>query len=96
MRGGDRVVPAPDLELTEAPTHLAWPPQAGATGYRVVIFDARAERLWESPLLVGPELDVPPEARAVLRTGATYLWLVEVEGQAARRELGPYRFTLSP
>jgi hypothetical protein len=97
MRGGDDgVVPAPDAELDELPTHLAWPPQAGATGYRVVIFDARAERLWESALLDGAEVALPPEVRALLRPGATYLWLVEVQGLAARRELGPYRFTLSP
>jgi hypothetical protein len=96
VRGGGGVFPAPAVELAEPPTRLAWPPHAGATGYRVTIFDERAERLWQSPRLGGAQLDLPPEARAVLHPGATYLWLVEVEGQAARRELGPYRFTLSP
>jgi hypothetical protein len=96
VRGADDgVLPAPDGELAATPTRLAWPPQAGATGYRVVIFDARAERLWKSALLGSAELDLPPEARTLLRSG-TYLWLVEVEGQAARRELGPYRFTVMP
>jgi hypothetical protein len=97
MRGdSDLVAPAPGSELDQAPARLAWPPQAGAAGYRAVLFDASAERLWESPPLSGTELELPPEARALLRPDATYLWLVEVEGPATRRELGPYRFAVAP
>jgi hypothetical protein len=90
VRGAeDEVAPAPGSELAEAPARLTWAPQPGAESYRVVLFDARAERLWESGPLAAAEVVLPPEARAQRRPGATYLWLVEVEGPAARRELGP-------
>jgi hypothetical protein len=96
LRGEDEaVVPRSGSALDTPPERLAWPPQPGATGYRVVLFDARAERLWESPRLVDPDLALPPEARAHLQSDGNYLWLVEVAGAAPRRELGPYRFRVA-
>ena len=96
MRGdSDVVAPAPGSKLDQAPARLVWPPQPGAASYRVVLFDASAEQLWESPPLAGTELELPQEARALIRPDANYLWLVEVEGPATRRELGPFRFAVA-
>jgi hypothetical protein len=97
LRGAqtEEVSPAPDAVLQEPPGELEWAPQPGATGYRPQILDEEANRLWEGAVLAEPKAAIPAEARSRLRPGASYFWIVEVEGPARRRQLGPYWFRLA-
>lgn len=95
VRGDEALVePSPSRRLVAPPARLRWPVQPGATGYRVHLFDAAAERLWRSAALSRGELTLPPEAVAALRRGDTYFWTVEVLGPVAKRELGPFWFEI--
>lgn len=86
------VRPISGATLSEPPSHLAWPAQPGAAAYRVVLYDERAEVLWRGPAVRGTELDLPPDAAALLRPGHSYSWSVRLEDGASGRELGPYWF----
>ena len=93
------VRPAPDSELSAPPRELAWPGAPGATGYRVRLYDARAEPLWESGLLEEPRIEVPTEAISIMEAageGAAFLWTVEIEGPPTRDPLGPFWFRVAP
>jgi hypothetical protein len=86
------VSPPPDAVLQQPPERFAWPLQPGATSYRLRLFDEEASLLWESPAVAQPGADFPETESAVLRPGASYFWVVEVEGQVRRRQLGPWWF----
>lgn len=89
------VTPADGAQLDAMPRRLAWPAQVGASAYRVIIFDTDGEPLWTSADLTNNELAVNEPLAAILRPDSTYLWLVEVEGEVARRELGPFAFHIA-
>jgi hypothetical protein len=88
------IAPAPDAVLTAPPAELAWAAEPGAEGYRVRLFDARAERLWEGERTASTSQLLPAEVQRRLTPGAAYFWVVEVEGPADRRRLGPFWFQL--
>lgn len=84
--------PAADAVLAEPPESFSWTPQAGATGYRVRLYDESAGLIWESPAVV--ESSAPLAAPPSLATGGAYFWTVEVEGPAVRSRLGPFWFRI--
>ena len=86
--------PAPDSRLEAAPAELSWPPQQGATGYRVRLFDAGAQVLWDGEPVAAPAWQLPPAARENLLPGRSYFWTVDIEGSVRRRSLGPFWFHL--
>ncbi|MGH9318734.1 MAG: hypothetical protein ACRD3V_02450, partial [Vicinamibacteria bacterium] len=89
------VQPAPNAELAASPRELVWPAEPGATGYRVRLFDARAETIWESGRTDEPRVELPPDAIRSIEAageGAAFVWSVEVEGASARDRLGPFWF----
>lgn len=86
------VQPAADAVLDRPPESFAWPRHAGATGYRVRLYDEAAVLIWESPEVSTasvPLADPPP-----LEAGGAFFWTVEVGGPAARARLGPYWFRI--
>jgi len=97
LRGGDRpqaVAPLPDARLADAPAELAWRAAEGARAYRLRLFDARAEPVWESGLSAETSRPLPAEIRARLRPGASYFWIVDVQGPEPATRLGPFWFHL--
>ena len=96
LRNGSVVVsPANGAVLESPPESFSWPAQIGASGYRLVVFDAEASRLWESGRLESTELVTPAALTVALQYDASYLWLVAVEGDVTRRELGPFAFEMA-
>lgn len=85
-------VDPPDGAVGPAPRSLSWPAQVGATGYRVVLFDAAAEPIWESEVSTELSLEVPESIRPSLIAGDAYFWVVRTRGLAERSELGPFWF----
>jgi hypothetical protein len=89
------VTPAPESSLPSPPRELSWPAEPGASGYRVRLFDDRAEPLWESARIVEPRIQLPGEAieaMAAAGAGAAFVWIVEVEGASYEDRLGPFWF----
>jgi hypothetical protein len=93
---GGVVTPASGSVLERAPTNLAWPPEVGATAYRVTLFTSGAEPLWSSEAVTGTEISVPAEVRERMEAGGAYFWIVEVEGSVRRGRLGPFELSLEP
>jgi hypothetical protein len=94
-RPGTRAVtPAPDAALAAAPAELSWPAEPLALGYRVRLFDARAEPIWESPAAQTTSRPLPQDVRERLRAGGGYFWIVDVGAEAAPHRLGPFWFHL--
>ena len=87
------VVPAAGATLGEPPTRLAWPGQKSAEGYRVKLFGASGETLWESERVSRPSIDIPHAALS-FEKGRRYFWTVEVETPLEKTRLGPFWFTL--
>jgi hypothetical protein len=87
------VVPAAGATLGEPPARLAWPGQKSAEGYRVKLFGASGETLWESERISTPSIDIPPAALS-FGSGRSYFWTVEVETPLEKARLGPFWFTL--
>lgn len=92
----EATTPAPGAQLTLPPQRFAWPPQLGATGYRVQLFDDLGELVWESPWDGESLCPLPIDTAVPWRAGATYLWTVSVRGDVARSQLGPFSFQLGP
>jgi len=87
-----RAEPAPGAQLEQPPGVLTWAAQPGAT-YRVKLFDAAAEPLWEQ-VSAEPRVVLPPGVRARLTAGAAYFWVVEIQATSGPDRLGPYWFSL--
>ena len=92
---GIEVTPADGAALEAPPRSLSWSAQIGAGTYRVLLFDAAAEPLWESEPLDRPRVDLPEPAVEQLRGGGSYFWVVRRSGFAKRRELGPFWFEVA-
>lgn len=87
--------PAPGAVLEQFPEDFAWPAQAGATTYQVVVYDRNGGTIWESERTEVPAVSVPEEADlAQAEPGSSYSWMVDVDGNVARTVLGPFRFTI--
>lgn len=86
--------PAVNAVVERVPERFIWSAQLGATGYRVRLFDARAELLWESELLQANEASLPSASLDRLESPGSYSWTVEVEGPAQRSRLGPFSFRI--
>lgn len=93
--GAPNVSPVDGAELPGGPAEFSWPAQANASGYRLVIFDTQANQVWASESIRAPRLSTPNLLSQQLVSGRTYLWVVEVNGDVTRRELGPYTFSVS-
>ena len=91
-RGG--VVPRTGEALSNAPDRFTWTPQESAEGYRVKLFDASGQMLWESERVSKPSVGAPPLVRSRLKSGQSYFWVVEVEQPFERKRLGPFPFSL--
>lgn len=97
LRSGDAVdvaavFPANGATLEVAPAEFKWPEQAGAEAYRVVLRNAAGTPIWRSEPV---ELNRASIDAALHDDAArTYYWTVEVEGDGAARELGPFWFQL--
>jgi hypothetical protein len=95
VRGGLASTRPADAAVLEAPpVELAWPPELGARGYRVKLFQGDGRLAWESATLTAPPASVPSDVRERVRRGGSWYWTVEVEGPARRRRLGPFWFRL--
>ena len=90
----EEVSPAAGARLAVAPEKLRWPAQVGATGYRVTLYDASAQPLWQSSTGIGTELELPADTLARLAPGGDYFWVVDVAGDVRRTRLGPFEFHL--
>ena len=88
------VSPPWGAHLAGPPATLAWPPQAGAESYRVRLFDATGQTLWESERLAAPTAELSEAVRGRLAAGQNYFWSVEVQMPLEKSRLGPFSFTI--
>ena len=100
-RGGARqspasVAPADGASPRAAPTVLRWPAQPQAEAYRVKLFAADGEALWQSDVVKSNQAPVPESVRSRLQGGKSYFWSVEVRMPLETQRLGPFFFTLAP
>jgi hypothetical protein len=97
VRSGDAVdaaaiVPANGATLDTAPAEFKWPEQAGAESYRVVLRNAAGTPIWRSEPVELNRASI--DAALHDEAARTYYWTVEVEGNGAAKELGPFWFQL--
>jgi hypothetical protein len=92
--GTQLVSPSWGAHLAGPPATLAWPSQAGAESYRVRLFDATGQTLWESERLPAPTTELPKAVRERLAAGQNYFWSVEVLTPLEKSRLGPFSFTI--
>lgn len=86
--------PLDGARLAAAPTRLRWAAQPGVARYRVRLYDARAELIWQSAPVAEVELAIDEAVRERIGAGH-YFWRVEAAG-AEGTGMGPYRFEVSP
>lgn len=89
------VSPRDGAELGAPPEAFEWPAQTGATGYRLVLLDARANPVWKSDPAPENTVALPSDIAGRLEDGGTWLWLVEIRYDGRTRELGPFSFDLA-
>ena len=87
------VIPGDNAQLARFPEAFEWPQQSGAIRYRVVVFDANADELWRSDWVDGNKLLT--ESGQLGGSPGRHFWVVEVDGDVAAGELGPYWFDAS-
>jgi hypothetical protein len=97
LRSGDAIdvaaiVPANGATLDASPGEFRWPEQAGAESYRVVLRNAAGTPIWRSEPVELNRASI--EAALHDDAARTYYWTVEVEGNGAAKELGPFWFQL--
>lgn len=90
---GAETRPADGVRLESSPRTFAWPRQNGAVSYRLQLLDTQARTLWSASPSTTIEVSLPTEVARDLQPGA-YVWVVDVEGAAARR-LGPFWFEIA-
>jgi hypothetical protein len=86
------IVPANGATLQAPPAEFSWPEQAGAESYRVVLRNAEGTPIWRSEPVELNHASI--DAALHDEAARTYYWTVEVEGNGAARELGPFWFQL--
>lgn len=86
------IIPANGAVLASTPAEFSWPEQAGAESYRVVLRNAAGTPIWRSEPVELNHANI--DAALHDETAHTYYWTVEVEGNGAARELGPFWFQL--
>ncbi|MGI9328876.1 MAG: hypothetical protein ACR2PZ_26910 [Pseudomonadales bacterium] len=86
--------PSGNVALEAAPTAYQWRAEPGAHRYRVQVFDAAAQQLWQSDWTTGTQLPAPTDGELSFPYDKRYFWVVEIDGSAARRSLGPYWFRI--
>jgi hypothetical protein len=86
------IVPANGATLDTAPAEFQWPEQAGAESYRVVLRNAAGTPIWRSEPVELNRASI--DAALHDEAARTYYWTVEVEGNGAAKELGPFWFQL--
>ena len=91
----DGVTPPSDARLDAPPSQLDWPPQVGATGYSVTLYDAGAESLWTSQPTLDDMIVLDQDVLTQLQPGASYFWTVSAEGAVRQSELGPFWFHIT-
>jgi hypothetical protein len=90
------VVPADGASSVAAPAVLRWPAQPQAEAYRVKLFAADGQALWQSDVITSNQAPVPESVRSRLQAGKSYFWSVEVRMPLETQRLGPFSFTLAP
>lgn len=97
-RGGatqtDSLEPAAGAELAAPPAQFRWPAQAGATTYVVILRDGSGTLIWRSLPVTSPATTPPATLSMQIAAGRSYLWSVEISGQAGENEIGPWSFRL--
>ncbi len=68
--------PKPGATLASSDIEFRWEAVAGATAYRVDLFDRSLAKLWRSADLEDARLMLPAEAKALVREGESYFWRV--------------------
>jgi hypothetical protein len=91
-----RLEPLDGARLPEAPERLSWDHAVHAGPARVVLYDVRMLRVWESPELAQPPADLPAEVRSRLQPGRRYYWAVLSGQGSGLRRSALYRFELEP
>lgn len=102
VRGGDRLAgvatPADRASLDGAPASLdlllASLPSTPDTRFTALLFDAEAERLWESAPSVTPSFVLPAAVRDRLERGKTYGWRVVARDRISSWQSSLYRFEI--
>jgi hypothetical protein len=90
------IEPPDRATLPIAPAVLRWPNEAGTDGYQAVLYDAESTPIWESPVVVEPEVEIPASVRTALRVGSSYYWRVTTIAGIDRRSSPLHRFHLAP
>jgi len=89
------LVPADGAELPDPPARFAWPASERAEAYRLKIYRDSGDAAWASADTAAPFLELPPDARARLKPGGAYYWVIEVEGSSGASRLGPFSFRIA-
>jgi hypothetical protein len=90
------VVPADGASSIAAPNVLRWAVQPQAESYRVKLFAADGQALWQSDVVAVNQARVPEDVRSRLGAGKSYFWSVEVRMPLETQRLGPFSFTVAP
>ena len=90
------IEPTDRSTLSAAPARLRWPKETGADGYQVVLYDLESTPIWESPVVVAAEVEIPASVRTALRVGSDYYWRVTTIAGIDRRSSPLHRFHLAP
>ena len=90
------VVPADGASSIPPPDVLRWPVQRQDESYRVKLFAADGQALWQSKVVTANQARVPEDVRSRLQAGKSYFWSVEVRMPLETQRLGPFSFTLAP
>lgn len=102
VRGADRLAgvatPADRASLDGAPAsldlQLAAFPLTPDTRFTALLFDAEAERLWESAPSVSPSFMLPVSVRDRLERGKSYGWRVVARDRISSWQSSLYRFEI--
>jgi len=84
--------PSNNVLLEASPQRFRWSAEAGARRYRVTLYDNAGLQAWQSNWTTDTEVSLPPGLQ--LPGNSRHYWQVEIDGNSARRTLGPYWFRI--